>query len=373
MTALNTKTFATMVSDQVTSIQSKASQLINFTIGSVLRALVETNAALGLWLQSMIIQVLGVTRASTSSDSDLDSWMADYGVTRIAATAAVGQVTFSRFTPTTQAIVPIGSIVQTADGSLQYAVTVDLSNPSYTTAGYVIAAGTASVTVPVQALVAGASGNAAANLVTALAQTILYVDTVTNAAAFSGGADAESDTALRARFVAYIASLSKATVTAIGYAIAAAELGAYYSIVENKKYDGSADLGYFYIVVDDGSGSPPAAFITTVTNAVDAVRPITTRFGIYTPNVITAAVAMTVTVASGYDAAATRALVVTALQTYINSLALGQTLQYTRLAAIAYGASAGVANVSGVTLNAGTADLTATAQQVIKHSTVVVS
>ncbi len=373
MTTLSTKTFATMVSDQVTSIQSKASQLINFTIGSVLRALVETNAAMGLWLQSMIIQVLGITRASTSTDTDLDSWMADYGVTRIAATVAVGEVTFSRFTPTAQAIVPLGSIVQTADGTLQFQVVADLANAAYTDAGYVIAAGVASLTVPVEALVAGASGNAAANQVTALAQTILYVDTVNNADAFGEGADAETDTALRTRFVAYIASLSKATVTAIGYAIAAAELGAYYSIVENKRYDGIDDLGYFYVVVDDGTGSPSADFITTVTNAIDAVRPVTVRFGVYTPNVVHAAVAMTVTVASGYDATATKALATTALQTYVNSLALGQTLEYTRLASIAYGASAGVKNVTGVTLNSGTADLTVTTQQVIKYSTVAVS
>jgi len=84
-------------------------------------------------------------------------------------------------------------------------------------------------------------------------------------------------------------------------------------------------------------------------------------------------VVMTVGVASGYDPTATRAAVQTALETYINGLALGETLYYTRLAQVAYDASDGVVSVSAVTLNGGSADLTATSKQVIKYSTVTVN
>jgi hypothetical protein len=45
---------------------------------------------------------------------------------------------------------------------------------------------------------------------------------------------------------------------------------------------------------------------------------------------------------------------------------LGRRWPYTRLAQVAYDASPGIINVTGVTLNGGTADLAATAQQIVK-------
>lgn len=68
-----------------------------------------------------------------------------------------------------------------------------------------------------------------------------------------------------------------------------------------------------------------------------------------------------------------KALIVTALKTYINSLAIGQTLTFTRLAQVAYDASPVVTNITAVTLNGGTSDLTATAQQIVKWAAVTVS
>ena len=57
--------------------------------------------------------------------------MADFGLTRLPAVAATGQVTFSRFTNTLQAVVPFGSLVQTADGSQKFTVVTDATNSGY--------------------------------------------------------------------------------------------------------------------------------------------------------------------------------------------------------------------------------------------------
>lgn len=371
--AISTKTFVTFVQDQVAAIQARTTRLIDFTIGSVLRALVEANAAVALWFQGLIIQLLSMMRASTSTGSDLDSWMADYGVTRLPAVASNGNVTFSRFTPTSQALIPFGSVVQTADGSQKYQVVSDTTNSAYTVAGYVIASGTSSVTVPVTALTPGSAGNAAIGQVTVLTQAITYVDTVTNAAAFVNGADAETDVQLRARFVLYIASLARATVNAINFAATSIKAGATAKLVENVQYNGTTDNGYFYVVVDDGTGTPTSDFLASVSNAIDVVRGATIRFGVYAPVVVNATASLTVTIAAGYDAVATRALVQTAITNYINSLQLGQSLSYTRLAQLAYDASSGVTNVTNVLLNGGTADLAVTAKQVIKATPVTVN
>lgn len=373
--AIQTQDWVTLVRNQVTAIQGYAKVLVDLTVGSVLRAIVESNAAVVVWLQGLLMQVLALTRAATSSGADLDSWAADFGVTRLPAVAATGTVTFSRFTTTQQVVVPVASIVQTADGTQQFTVTIDTTNPAYNAGlgGYVMAAGVGSVVAPVQAVTAGSAGNAVAGSVTVIAGAIAGIDTVTNVAAFTNGADAESDAALRTRFIAYVASLSKATKNAVGYAITSIKQGMTYTLVENQTYAGATQYGYFYVVVDDGTGSPPSTLLATVSNAIDAVRPVCSTFGVFAPVVVNASVAMTISTATGYDHAATATLVKNALTAYINGLPLGTTLPFSRLAQVAYDASPGVTNVTGVTLNSGTSDLTATSQQVIKASTITVA
>ncbi|WP_241754452.1 hypothetical protein [Cupriavidus basilensis] len=71
--AISTKDFTTLVRESVTAIQGYASVLLDLTIGSILRAAVEANAAVTVWLESLIMQVLAITRAATSSGADLDS------------------------------------------------------------------------------------------------------------------------------------------------------------------------------------------------------------------------------------------------------------------------------------------------------------
>ncbi len=361
----------------VTAVQAGASTLINLTVGSVLRAIIEAVAGVILWLQGLIIFVATLTRAATSWGGDLDSWMADYGFKRLAATASAGQVTFARFTATAQAVVPVGSIVQTGDGTQSFTVTVDTTNAAYnativTGGGYVLASGVSSISAPVQAVNAGTQGNVHSGSITSLAQSISGVDTVTNAAAFANGIDTETDTAFRARFVLYIASLSKATKIAIGAAIANVQQGLQYTLTENYDYSGTLDYGFFYVVIDDGTGYPSSALQASVGSAIEAVRGLTSRFAVFAPVVVTATPTMVLTTAAGYTHATVVAQVTAALQAFINGLALGASLPYTQLAAIAYGV-AGVTNVSGVLLNGGAADLTATPKQAIICGTPVVS
>jgi uncharacterized phage protein gp47/JayE len=373
--AITTKSFTTLVQDVVTAIQGSATGLVDLTIGSVLRAVTEANATVTLWLQGMILQLLATTRAATSSKDDLYSWMADFGITPLPAVAASGLVTFSRFTATAQAVIPVGATVLTADGSQSYTVDLDTTNAAYSAplAGYVLAAGTTSVSLHVTAIAVGIAANAVAGQVALINQPIPGVDTVTNGTAFTNGVEVEQDAALRARFIVWLASLSKATAAAVGSAIASLEQGLTYSLTENVNYAGAAQPGYFFVVVDDGTGAPPAALLSTVYNAIDAVRAVTITFGVFAPVKVTANIAMTITTAAGYGHAATAALVATALSNYVNALTIDGDLTFSRLTQIAYDASPGVINVTGVTLNGGTADLTASKLQVIKTGTVSVA
>ena len=374
MASLSTQDFTTLVRNMVAGVQASSSSLVNLTVGSVLRAVVESTAAVVLWLQGLVTYVLTLTRASTSSGSDLDSWMADYGFSRLAAVAATGQVTFSRYTNSAQAVVPFGAVVQTADGTQQFTVATDSTNAAYNVAlgGYVLAIGVSSVTVGVVAVNAGTQGNVQASTINSIGQPISGADTVTNASAFANGVDAETDTAFRARFLLYIASLSKATKTAIGSAISSVQQGLSYIIVENYTYGGSYSPGFFYVVVDDGTRYPSGTLLSTIGNAIEAVRALSSTFAVFAPSVVTANVSMTVTTAAGYNHATVVGAVGTAIRSFINALPLAATLPYTQLAAIAY-SIAGVTNVSAVLLNSATSDLVCTNQQAVLAGTVTVA
>ncbi|WP_027921486.1 baseplate J/gp47 family protein [Pseudomonas sp. URMO17WK12:I12] len=375
MASLNIKDFTTLVRDQVTAIQGRAAGLVDFTIGSLLRAITESNASVLQWLQQLIVTLLATTRASTSSGADLDSWMADFGFFRLSASFATGSVTYSRFTPTNSALIPIGALVGSTDGSQQYSVTIDTTNGMYnaTLGGYLIPAGIATATVPVIATTAGAAGNALIGTVTVIVGSISGVDTVTNSAVFTNGVDPEGDSAFRARFVLWVQSLSKATKAAIGFALSSMQQGVSYTLTENQDYSGNLLYGYFYAVVDDGSGAPSGAFLVSAGAAIESVRGFTTRYGVFPPVLVTANVGMTIATDPTVTHSVVVAQVTTAIQTYISKLGLGQILPFTQLAAIAYGVSPAITNVSGVLLNGGTADLGATNKQVIRPGTVTVA
>jgi uncharacterized phage protein gp47/JayE len=382
MASFNTQTFSTLVSNWVASVEATAAGLADFTIGSILRAMAEADGQVVLWLQGLILQLLVTTRAATCSGSDLDSWIADYCTTpttvyfaRLPAVAAQGVVTFARQTPTLQAVVPVGSTVQSQDGTQTFTVYADPTNPAYNAGlgGFVLAPGAASVNVSVRALTPGSAGNALAGAVSVITSGIAGIDTVTNAAPFASGQDAELDPPLRARFVNFVNSLSRGTPLSLKAAIQAVQLGAVCTVVENQTYAGATQYGYGYVVVDDGSGAPATSFLSACAAAVEAVRGLSIQVGVFAPVVLTANWGMTLSVAAGYSKPSVAASVQTAVSTYIAALGLGNALNLTRLSQIAYDASPGVANVSGVTVNGGASDLAASPKQVIKPGTATVT
>jgi uncharacterized phage protein gp47/JayE len=81
---------------------------------------------------------------------------------------------------------------------------------------------------------------------------------------------------------------------------------------------------------------------------------------------------MTATAATGYTHAGIAAAIQTAIADYIATIQLGQTLYYWKLFTI-IGNVPGVLDVTGLTLNGGTADLVATPQQAVVAGTVAVN
>lgn len=361
--------FTALVRTQALAVQASARGLIDLSVGSVLRAVLEANASVGLWIQWLIVEVLATTRAATSAGVDLDSWVADFGLMRLPGIPAVGWATFSRATTGLSAVVPVGALVKTGIGTdaLSFGVMADAGHPAWTGAGFLLPANQLSVVAPVRALAAGRAGNVRPGEMRLLASAIPGVDAVTNEAA-AGGLDAEADAALRVRFGGFIDSRTRATAQAVGWAVQGLQQGLSFAIAERVDTAGAVRPGHFTVTIDDGSGSASPALLAAAGAAIEAVRPVGSTFSVRAPLVVLVDVALRVA-----GPAAAMAAVRAAVGSYVAALPIGAGLVISRVVQLAHDADPRIARVSAVTLNGRAADLTPASYGVVRLGSMTVT
>lgn len=372
---LSLQTFVNLVQGMAAATQSASRQPLDLSVGSTIRAILEANASIGLWLQWLILQVLQMTRAASSAGTDLESWVADFGLSRLPARSSTGFVTFSRFSASNTSFVPVGALLRTNDAAQTFAVLRDTSNPLWSLVknGYLLPAGTLSGVLPVQAQTAGSAGSVQAGTITMLASALPGIDAVNNSSALCDGMDEESDTALRARFRSFLASRSRATKVAIGHAISSVQQGLAYTIAENVDAAGNTNLGNFVVTIDDGSGSPSDALLSAAYDAVDAVRPLGSTFSIRPPVRVPVTISVTAGTKDGRDRNDAIGQLASTISDYVNALPIGAGLLLTRIAQLAYDADARIETVGTILLNGAPMDLNPPSHGVIKTNEIVVN
>lgn len=155
---------------------------------AVLRVLADIQAAMAHLHYGYLDWIARQSVPFTCADEALEGWAALKGVTRKPATAAAGSVVVRG---TAGTVIPAGTaMVRAADG-LAYVSAA---------AAAIGAGGTASV--PIVATEAGAAGNAAAGATMALSAAVAGVQSSAVAGVLTGGADVETDDALRSRMLA---------------------------------------------------------------------------------------------------------------------------------------------------------------------------
>ena len=129
----------------------------------------------------------------TATGKQLDLHGAQRGVLRKQAEKAAGVVSFSRYLPLSfDLVVPKGTLCATSgEPVVEYATTEEA----------VLQAGELTVDVPVEAVVAGAAGNAAAGYVTTLVGAPVGINYAANESPITGGQDPEEDEAYRKRIL----------------------------------------------------------------------------------------------------------------------------------------------------------------------------
>ena len=364
---LPTRNFDQIVADQTAALQV-AQPLFSMSPGSVLQALAEANAGIALFLQYLTFKTIEATRLATCEAADCDSFGADFLFARYPAVPSTGQVQFVRFTAPNQLNIPLNTIVKTSNKSVTILVIADPSNAAYNDVlqAFVMNPGVFNVSVLVQAVVPGSIGNVSAGSITKIASS-LAIGSISNPAPFVNGVDAETDAAYKSRFQYYINTRSAATQLAIENAIINTQTGLSYTISENINADGTPLPGNVLIYVDDGTGFPPPLLITTLQSNVNQIRPAAVSFSLEPANAITVSIEMSTTFAPGYNRNNYVGTIALAVENYINSLGVGQTLYQTRLYGIVYDSIPGVLlDVYDLLINGVAGDLVIAQNQVAR-------
>lgn len=373
---LQLRSFSTLVSNAVTAAQGACTSLLSAGTGTPLRAILESASAMGLWFQYQLLLVNAKIYLSTSTGTDIDSWVGQFGMTRMDGTAATGSETFTSFTPDQQsATIAVGATVKTAAGII-YAVVEDSSNQwwSDASAAYIRPIGTPSITVPVQCQTLGTSGNVDAGAICLLGTSISGIDTCTNEGALVNGSDGETDSALKARFPLWLAAKATASTAAIENAIVGTQTNVTYSIMDGEAADQTYRAGFFTAVIDDGTGNASDALVQEVYTAVDAVRACGVGFSAIRSAELAANVSMTITVPAGTAIVTVQAAVQRAITSDIDGQTVGAGYSYARLAVVAWN-NAGVTptSISAILLNGAQSDIPAQTAQVVRAGTVTIN
>ena len=196
------KNFVSIVAAEINVARSITDKITDFQPGSVARTLMEAPAA---EMEELYLQMLqGLLEAIP------EATYRSFNFDRLQPARAFGFVSLSLSpAPVAPITVPYGTAFTTSDGRVYVS-----------TEALIWAAGVPVVRVPVQAAVIGAQGNVASGAINATALTGGAF--VVSNSAITSGRDLETDDERRARFAAFIRSLSRGTMEACRYAVSLA-------------------------------------------------------------------------------------------------------------------------------------------------------
>ncbi len=261
------------------------------------------------------------TDPRTAEGAQLDLLAQERGLSRKGAAYASGALTFSVSAALWFAAeIPAGTVCSTAGANPVRYVTAQAA---------VLPQGSLCVAVPAKAETAGAAGNTQAGTVTALVTVPAALTAVTNAAAFTGGEDAEGDEALRSRLLASYAELSNGT-NAAWYRQTALQVPGVDSVQVIPRVNGAGSV----LLYLGGRGSVPSAnTVQSVSNALNALREINASVSAQAAAAVPVDVSVTIKAAPGVLMSDAQAACVAAVKDYFLGLGVGDPVVLSALGA----------------------------------------
>lgn len=266
MPTFATKRYEQILAQMLAHVVSRT-ELSDISDTSVMKHLLAAAARQDDELYYQMTLLLQLFSIDSATGEDLDERAKDIQPTVLVrgdAVASSGNLVFSRARPSGTVAIPVGTRVKTTDGEIfitTVAGEITLTSPEQIPGHGV---GRDSGLVAAVAEEPGSDGNVAANTIIKFVSKLAGVDEVTNPSAFQFGSDQETDDAFRARIKAYIASLSRSTITAIESAVLGAQdptTGA--TVLFVKAIEDVVNRGYVTTYIDDGTGSAESTSAVT--------------------------------------------------------------------------------------------------------------
>lgn len=326
-------------------------------VGSPIEGIADATAGNAMFLQFQAQSTTFFARLQTCFGPDVDSFCMQFNFPREGAQLASGDVTLSVPLPVSnQLVIPIGSIIQTTAGNIQYQLVADTDQAAYNLGlqAYVLAAsGPTSIIASAQALVAGSASNVQESQLVAFGSSSYGFTSVTNVAPIINGANQESDAAYKTRFEEYIQSLSKATYLAILVACQTVFPDFTYTILNNTTPQGLPEPGYFTVIANNPGETVSSDQLAALTLAVQAVRAFTIQASVIAAIPVTPQIQLNVAIVPNAVFATVQATVQMAIIGYVDSLSTGAKLYLSNLVDVAENSSSLVTSVEWSSVTVG--------------------
>jgi hypothetical protein len=240
------KKFKDIVTDMVTWLSLTNSRVTNFSVGSVVRSIIEAVA--------MEVESLYYFIAKSFEQLQEDSLYKSFGFQKNPSTYATGTVTV-------KFIQILSQSVSFQQGFRFYTIPINGETVYFdSTADVVANIGATSVDIPVKCTQAGIIGNVPAFTIRKVVSSAPFMSDVYNQNRFFTGAPEESKEERNKRFSNYLDSIARATPSAVQYGCMQVPGIAGIYIKE--------DIGMIYVYAHDSDGNLDASLKTSVENAL---------------------------------------------------------------------------------------------------------
>ncbi len=324
-----------IVASMINRITATTNKLTDFNKGSVTRTILEAAAVeIDEYYQSLLKGLYEAVPVAIYKSFSFD---------KLAATPASGLVTFTRTAGGSGEItIPAGTRLQVLNSSFYYTVNSDT----------VLEDGDNTVDVVVTATISGTDSNCLVNTITVIVDAIGGIASVTNASAFINGTEEETANERKVRFQKWLNTLARATKGSIEYAVSQVYLTDSGTITErvskslvhepSMDEDPAGPVGEVHVYLWNGVNGASGDLLTEVSTVLhgymneDGVKvPGQKAAGcvlkVYAVSIDTVDVTATITLKTDYTEAMVDSNIETAIDTYFQSLEIGQTLVWARL------------------------------------------
>lgn len=288
--------------------------------------------ALAAQVYSLYVQADWVVRQAfpqTAEGEYLDRHAQLRGLERKPAVAAEGTVRFTAWeTLDSDRDIPEGTVCMTA-GLIRFE----------TTRAAVLAAGTLTADVPVRALEPGTAGNVSAGAIVSMAVAPVGISACTNRSPCAGGADEETDEALRERVLESFKRLPNGANSAFYQqgALSFDQVAAA-AVIPRPRGVGSVD-----VVPATMAGLPGEELLAQLEDYFEQRREIAVDVRVRAPETVTVNIAVRIEPEKGRDKEQVLAGVEKTIRDWFTGRLLGQRILRARLGSLIYGCD-GVAN-----------------------------